>query len=414
MRRDRHGKMTVADAGATWEIYAALGRLYRRDPEMATALFPGIHGFVAESVAQGRHGWDAAASDPAARTAILKRVYLDAEKQSFEAHKHGLYILPWIGPVLAAPEAFGAGARLAGHMRRGEWDRIDATDFAAVFAPLLGGGASAVRAAQQWLRNKRAVAAKDAGRTSRDDVDLEKNTHRPETGGGRAPDPDGRDGGFDWSGRDSTVRYFDEVAGNETWANNIAKNRGIPTFGADRHKGRPVPRDGGEPDTLIGEVRLHKDGDRAYALRLNGERKYIGRKPTGAKTNEDGSFTATAYAPDGKAEEVYFNPYGVPEFPSRGAFWLPPELVRRGRQSQREYMRRHKDYVRARLRKMAHDNPQALRDMRFTSQQIEKMKQGVNLDDLGIRVHHDYRVGRMLIVDEHLHRLAHQGGGCLW
>lgn len=52
--------------------------------------------------------------------------------------------------------------------------------------------------------------------------------------------------------------------------------------------------------------------------------------------------------------------------------------------------------------------------MRFTSAQIEKMKRGVNLDDLGIRVHHDYRVGRMLIVDEHLHRLAHLGGGCLW
>ena len=56
VRRDRHGKMTVADADATWEIYAALGRLYRRDPETATALFPGIHGFVAEGVAQGRFG----------------------------------------------------------------------------------------------------------------------------------------------------------------------------------------------------------------------------------------------------------------------------------------------------------------------------------------------------------------------
>jgi len=53
---DRHGRMTVADAEATWNIYAALGRLYRRDPKMARALFPGIHGFVAESVAQGRFG----------------------------------------------------------------------------------------------------------------------------------------------------------------------------------------------------------------------------------------------------------------------------------------------------------------------------------------------------------------------
>ena len=87
--RTRHSAMSVADVEATWNIYAALGRLYRRDPTMAKALFPGIHGFVAESVAQGRLGWDAAESDPAARTAILKRVYLDAEKKSFEAHKLG-------------------------------------------------------------------------------------------------------------------------------------------------------------------------------------------------------------------------------------------------------------------------------------------------------------------------------------
>ena len=56
VRRDRRSAMTVADADATWKVYAALGRLYRRDPEMAKALFPGIHGFVAESVAQGRFG----------------------------------------------------------------------------------------------------------------------------------------------------------------------------------------------------------------------------------------------------------------------------------------------------------------------------------------------------------------------
>ena len=413
VRRDRHGKMSVADPDATWSVYAALGRLYRHEPELAKALFPGIHGFVAESVAQKRNGWNAAENDPAARLAILKRVYLDAEKKSFDRHKQGLYILPWVGPILAAPEAFGAGAKMAGHIRRGEWDKIDAAEFAGVLAPLLGGGAGAVRAAQQWLRSKR-TTTKDAGRAAKAGDGPENNTRRPEKDGDRAPDPDGHDGGLDWSRSESTTRYFDEIAGNETWREAVGKNREIPTFGADRYKGRPVPRDGGGPEARIGEVHLHRDGDQAYALRLNGERKYIGRKPAGAKMKEDGSFTATAYAPDGKAEEVYFNPYGVPEFPARGAFWLPPELVRRGKQNQREYMRRHKDYVRAQLRRMAHDNPQALRDMRFTSAQIEKMKRGVNLDDLGIRVHHDYRVGRMLIVDEHLHRLAHLGGGCLW
>ena len=60
VRRARDGKMSVADPEATWSVYAALGRLHRRDPQLAKALFPGIHGFVAESVAANRHGWDAA------------------------------------------------------------------------------------------------------------------------------------------------------------------------------------------------------------------------------------------------------------------------------------------------------------------------------------------------------------------
>ena len=52
--------------------------------------------------------------------------------------------------------------------------------------------------------------------------------------------------------------------------------------------------------------------------------------------------------------------------------------------------------------------------MGFTAEQIKNIKSGVNPRELGIRIHHDYRVGRMLIVDEHIHRLAHQGGGSLW
>ena len=35
-------------------------------------------------------------------------------------------------------------------------------------------------------------------------------------------------------------------------------------------------------------------------------------------------------------------------------------------------------------------------------------------DRAGIRIHHDYRVGRMLIVDERFHGLAHKGGRSLW
>ena len=282
VRRDRHGRMTVADAGATWEVYAALGRLHRRDPEMAKALFPGIHGFVAESVAQSRFGWNDAENDPAARVEILKRIYLDADKRSFEAHKHGLYILPLIGPVLAAPEAFGAGAKLAGHMRRGEWDRIDATDFAAVFAPLLGGGAGAVRAAQQWLRNRR--AARDAGR-------------------GPARKPDGSTAGIEWSRLKSTNRFFGEVARNTRWSREQAGNMNIPTFGAGSHKGgkgnfgAPVRHDDGRSGAWVGEVRLYREGGKSYAIKPDGTRVDIGRLPRNAKRTDDGGWEATVRAP---------------------------------------------------------------------------------------------------------------------
>ncbi len=121
---------------------------------MAKELFPGIHGFVAESVAQGRHGWDEAESDPAARTAILKRVYLDADKKSFEAHKHGLYMLPQAGAILAAPDILKAAVETAGHMGRGAWEKIDPVGIAAA-AALPFGGAGIARGAQSARRRHR-------------------------------------------------------------------------------------------------------------------------------------------------------------------------------------------------------------------------------------------------------------------
>ena len=408
VRRDRHGKMTVADAGATWEVYAALGRLYRRDPETAKALFPGIHGFVAESVAQNRFGWDAAERDPAARIDILKRVYLDAEKMSVEKHKHGLYILPWVGPILAAPEAFGAGAKLAGHMHRGEWDRIDAAEFASVFAPLLGGGAGAVRSAQQWLRRKKAATAKQRSGSARDAGSPAAGRDR-----GTPRDPDGDVPGIDWSGRESTERFFDDIAGNARWFEKRAENTNIPTFGGGAHSrgegniGARIDYGDGRPGASVGEVRLYRENGKSYAIRPDGERVDIGRLPRNATRTEDGGWEAKGVAPDGTEVKVYYNPHGLPEFPASGAFWLPPEVVRKS-------PGRRRAYVRTRLREMARNNSEELEKMGFTAEQIKNIKNGVNPRELGIRIHHDYRVGRMLIVDEHIHRIAHQGGGSLW
>ena len=123
----------------------------------------------------------------------------------------------------------------------------------------------------------------------------------------------------------------------------------------------------------------------------------------------DGGWLVTKRLDDGRKLSVYYNPYGFPEFPARGAFWLPPEVVVKGASAQ-------KRHVMSQLKTMANSNAgrKKLKNMDFTAKQIEQMKQKVDLDELGIRLHHDYRVGRMQIVDRALHDFAHQGGRSTW
>lgn len=391
VRRDRHGRMTVADPDTTWSVYAALGRLYRHEPELAKALFPGIHGFVAESVAQNRNGWNAAENDPAARTAILKRVYLDAERKSFEAHKHGLYMLPHAGAILAAPDMFRAAVETAGHIGRGAWEKIDPVDVAAA-AALPFGGAGVAKGVQTARRGNRAATGRKRG-TPRD--------------------PDGDVPGVDWSGHESTERFFDDIAGNARWFEKRADNTDIPTFGAGAHRngesyiGARIDYGDGRPGATVGEVRLYRENGKSFAVRPDGERVDIGRLPRNATRTKDGGWEAKGVAPDGTEISVYFNPHGLPEFPARGAFWLPPEVVKKSPNQRTAY-------VRSQLRGMARKDRDSLLEMGFTMEQIRKIKEGASLKDLGFVIHHDYRVGRMLIVDRNLHRLAHIGGRRLW
>ena len=388
VRRDRHGRMTVADAGATWEVYAALGRLYRRDPEMAKALFPGIHGFVAESVAAGRFGWDAAERDPAARAAILKRIYLDAQRQSFRKHEHGLHALPIVGNILAAPQTAEDIGNVFRRVREGD----PGGALESLVQAALGVGLPAGR-----------VAGKAAGGPKKKPADA-----RSAQG---TPDPDLHGAGIDWSGRESTQRFFREVYRSKRWRARFGRK--VPTVGAPEYKGQPIEVGGGRPDVLVGEARLHRDGKRAYALNLQGERVYIDRLPSESAPNitrkpaGDGGWLVTRRLDDGTRVTVYYNRYGLPEFPARGAFWLPPEVVAKGGKA-------HKDHVMKQLREMAQSNPDELLRMKFSLEQIKKMKQNVDLRALGIQIHHDYRVGRMLIVDKRFHMLAHKGGRSLW
>ena len=163
----------------------------------------------------------------------------------------------------------------------------------------------------------------------------------------------------------------------------------------------------GRPGATVGEVRLYREGGKSYAVRPDGERVDIGRLPRNAVRTDDAGWMATVRAADGTEVTIYYNPHGLPEFPARGAFWLPPEAVKLAPDSRTAY-------VKSRLRDMAHKDSDSLPEMSFTMEQIRKIRQGASLKDLGFEIHHDYRGGRMLIVDESVHSLAHRGGRSLW
>ena len=126
VRRDRDGRMTVADPDATWSVYAALGRLHRREPELAKALFPGIHGFVAESVAANRHGWNAAEREARAgrpaqtnRPMMQGRVLNPPLRNSGDAERPGMTRCS-SGPFPLAPAAHSSyGSRTPPRWRIG-------------------------------------------------------------------------------------------------------------------------------------------------------------------------------------------------------------------------------------------------------------------------------------------------------
>ena len=185
------------------------------------------------------------------------------------------------------------------------------------------------------------------------------------------------------------------------------------TFGAGSRKGEKsylgarIDYGDGWPGATVGEIRLHREGGKSYAVKPDGTRVDIGRRPRNARRTDDGGWEATMRAPDGTEITIYYNPHGLPEFPARGAFLLPPEVAKRPPDSRTAY-------VKSRLREMAHKDRDSLLRMEFTARQIEQMRYKLDLEELGIEIHHDYRVGRMLIVDRPVHRLAHMGGRSQW
>ncbi len=54
--------------------------------------------------------------------------------------------------------------------------------------------------------------------------------------------------------------------------------------------------------------------------------------------------------------------------------------------------------------------------MGLTQSQIERFRKSGRIDsDLGLKIHHDYQVGRITLVDSATHdRFAHVGGNYIW
>lgn len=177
---------------------------------------------------------------------------------------------------------------------------------------------------------------------------------------------------------------------------------------------------------------VERDGA-AYARGLDGVERKVGRKPKEGrglpvKNNPhlerdviyedagDGGHLVTIVVRDSKTRKetfrgtVYYNRYGLPEFEARGSFWLPPEKMTSTPGNQRIW-------VQNRLHGMAQDRKgrRELGEMGFTAQQIKMLRVRGYSNKLGIRIHHDYQLGRVILVDSETHaRFAHVGGGKFW
>ncbi len=231
----------------------------------------------------------------------------------------------------------------------------------------------------------------------------------------------------------ATTREFERrFVASPDWEEYRALTRGRVELG-DRYKGLEIGRDLDGSALRIGDVPVFERDGKAFARGLDGVERKIGRTPKEGKglpvrnspnlekdvihsDSRDGGRLVTIVVRDrnsGKEtfrESVYYNRYGLPEFEAKASFWLPPEKMALPSEHQRRW-------VQNRLREMAQDRKgrRELGEMGFTAQQIESLRVSGYSDDLGVRIHHDYQLGRMILVDAETHaRFAHVGGGSFW
>ena len=236
----------------------------------------------------------------------------------------------------------------------------------------------------------------------------------------------------DFSHSPTTLDFRAKFEADAGWQKHRARTRGRVERGIE-NKGQPI-RGLKEGDVArIGDVRLFERNGESYARGLDDIERKIGRKPKEGKglpvdnkphlemdviygeSRDGGRVIEIAVRDKNTGKElfrnsVYYSRYGVPEFEAKGSFWLPPEKMASKPDGQRIW-------IQDRLREMAQDRKRhrELRRMGFTARQIEILRVKGYKKDLGVEIHHDYQLGRMILVDSETHtRFAHVGGGKLW
>ena len=237
----------------------------------------------------------------------------------------------------------------------------------------------------------------------------------------------------DFAQSPTTLDFRAKFEADAEWQKHRARTKGRDEQGI-KYKGTNI-RTADEGDVAkIGDVRLFERDGGSYARGLDGIERKIDRKPKAGKglpvdnqphlekdviysDSRDGGRLVTIVVRDRKTrketfrQSVYYNRYGLPEFEAKGSFWLPSTKMKTSEANQRLWVRNE-------LSRMAKDRNlwSELRRMGFTRKQIKKMEiDGWKEEDFGIRIHHDYQLGRMILVKSETHtRFAHRGGGTLW
>ena len=237
----------------------------------------------------------------------------------------------------------------------------------------------------------------------------------------------------DFSHSPTTVEFRAKFEAGPEWQKHRARTKGRSEQGQE-YKGQLIGEVGEGDVAKIGDVRLFERNGETYARGIDGIERKVGRKPKEGKGQPvknsrhlerdviyedagDGGHLVTIIVRDNsrKGKEVfngtvYYNRYGLPEFEAKETFWIPPEKLSltEGRQ---------RSWVWDKIREVANDENRwtELELIGISRKKIAKFRGSGNSDDLGIVVHHDYQLGRMLIVDAETHRrFYHEGGGSAW